>query len=206
LTPVGSDSRQVAEQSELVSETEPRGQHRRTAEAPPGHASDSNHIAGVDGRVAKRAKCEESHRRTKNDHTQHNFELSQRGCVQIPFLSQLTRGTQCYGDRIQGDVPAWRLISNRALVGSTGRSHTGLDSTQEATPRQTIITGKRPQLSRSGGDLVDDSEHQENEDQSSQGSARGLALRDIVELQHIPVSNSMSRKVAAIELTIWMYG
>jgi hypothetical protein len=81
-----------------------------------------------------------------------------------------------------------------------------LDSTQEATPRQTIITGKRPQLSRSGGDLVDDSEHQENEDQSSQGSARGLALRDIVELQHIPVSNSMSRKVAAIELTIWMYG
>jgi len=61
-------------------------------------------------------------------------------------------------------------------------AHTRLDPTQETTPWKTIIAGKRPQLSRRSGDLVDDPEHQKHKDQSSQGSARGCALRDVVKL------------------------
>jgi hypothetical protein len=57
-------SRQVAEQSKFVPKVEARGQHRRTGNAAPSHATDSKHVTGVDSGVAKRSECEESHRRS----------------------------------------------------------------------------------------------------------------------------------------------
>lgn len=66
------DSRQVAEQSKLVSKAEARGQHRCTGNAAPCHAPYSQHVAGVDGRIAKRSEGEESHGRSEDDHAEYH--------------------------------------------------------------------------------------------------------------------------------------
>jgi len=63
-----SNSRQVAEQSELMPKAETRGQHWCASDAAPRHAPDAQHIAGVDGRIAKRSEGEERHRRSEDDH------------------------------------------------------------------------------------------------------------------------------------------
>lgn len=54
--------RQIAEESKVLAKTETGWQHRLARHASPRHASDTYHVAGVQGRVTERTECEESDR------------------------------------------------------------------------------------------------------------------------------------------------
>lgn len=63
-------SRQVAEQAEALAQAEARRQHRLAREAAVCHTADADHVAGVQGGVAKRAEGEEGYWRSENDHAE----------------------------------------------------------------------------------------------------------------------------------------
>jgi hypothetical protein len=65
----------------------------------------------------------------------------------------------------------------------TGSAPTSVNATQPGAPWQASVTSERPQLPRCGGDLIDDAKHQQDEDERRQCSARGFALRHVVELR-----------------------
>jgi len=70
-------------------------------------------------------------------------------------------------------------------MASAEGEQTWLNAAQPTAPWQASVTSEGPKLSRGCGDLVDDAKHQQDEDQCRQSSARGSALRHVVELHAI---------------------
>jgi hypothetical protein len=62
--------RQVAEQAEFVAQVETRRRHWLAGKPARYHATNAQHVASIEGGVAKRAKSEEGHRRSENDHAE----------------------------------------------------------------------------------------------------------------------------------------